>query len=297
MFTGMPASFDVEQRVGTVLQSCGKSTEKFVGDKHDLDVHHKTCSSQSYLCCAFIANEATTRIITMEDDDHNGCVNEDLIRGIDNVDNSMMESLFNLSAYVSGTNNDDNDDDESDDDDSYLQHGGRNNRQDAASHQWTYLTGSNRPAEVFIAIDGVNNRLLDRAREEVPSVLLKLKRKIGVRRNCNVRTMSPGDCLKAFMDPNFLGCMKAFVNLNMSNSNDLVSSSDITAFIRVELVISFCKLRTRDNVNVSTSLHKQFHHGLTSFFRFSCSPPSCRFLPPCTSIMEMYLTSHPPPLA
>ena len=73
----------------------------------------------------------------MEDDDHNGCVNEDLIRGIDNVDNSMMESLFNLSAYVSGTNNDDNDDDESDDDDSYSQHGGRNNRQDAASHQWT----------------------------------------------------------------------------------------------------------------------------------------------------------------
>jgi hypothetical protein len=112
LFTGMPASFDVERRVGKLLQSCGKSTEKFLGDKHDLDVHHKTHSSQSYLYCAFIANEATTSIITMEDDDHNGCVNEDLIGGIDDVDNSMMESLFNLSAYICGTNNDDNDDDE-----------------------------------------------------------------------------------------------------------------------------------------------------------------------------------------
>ena len=233
----------------------------------------------------------------MEYDDHNGCVNEDLIGGIDDVDNSMMESLFNLSAYVSGTNKDDNDDDESDDDDSYSQHGGRNNHQDAASHQWTYLTGSNRPVEVFISINGVDNRLLDRAREEDPSVLLKLKRKIGVRRDRDVRTLSTGDCLKAFLDPNFLGYMKAFVNSNMSNCNDLVSSSDIVAFIRVELMISFYKVRRRDNVSVSTSLHKQFHHGLTSFFRFSCSPPSCRFLPPCTSIMEMYLTSHPPPLA
>jgi hypothetical protein len=42
--------------------------------------------------------------------------------------------------------------------------------------------------------------------------------------------LSPGDCLKAkaFMDPNFLGYMKTFVNSNMSNSNDLVSSSDIS---------------------------------------------------------------------
>jgi hypothetical protein len=264
----MPASFDVERRVRKLLQSCGKSTEKFFGDKHDLDVHHKTHSSQSYLYCAFIANEATTSIITMEYDDHNGCVNEDLIGGIDDVDNSMMESLFNLSAYVSGTNKDDNDDDESDDDDSYSQHGGRNNHQDAASHQWTYLTGSNRPVEVFISINGVDNRLLDRAREEDPSVLLKLKRKIGVRRDRDVRTLSPGDCLEAFMDPNFLGYMKAFVNSNMSNSNDIVSSSDIIAFIRVELMISFYKVRTRDNVNVSTSLHKQFHQWTTQIFPF-----------------------------
>jgi hypothetical protein len=90
-------------------------------------------------------------------------------------------------------------------------------------------------------------------------VLLKLKRKIGVRRDRDVRTLSPGDCLKTFMDPNFLGYMKAFVNSNMSNSNDIVSSSDIIAFIRVELMISFYKVSTRDNVNVSTSLHKQFH--------------------------------------
>jgi hypothetical protein len=51
----------------------------------------------------------------MEDDDQNGCVHEDLIGGIDDVDNSMMKSLFKLSAYVSGPNSNDNDDDESND--------------------------------------------------------------------------------------------------------------------------------------------------------------------------------------
>ena len=99
-------------------------------------------------------------------------------------------------------------------------------------------------------------------------MLLKLKRKIGVRRDCDVRTSSPGDCLKAFMDPNFLGYMKAFVNSNMSNSNDIVSSSDIIAFSRVELMISFYKVRTRDNVNVSTSLHKQFQQWTNELFPF-----------------------------
>lgn len=182
----------------------------------------------------------------MEDDDQNGCVHEDLIGGIDDVDNSMMESLFNLSAYVSGPNSNSNDDNESDDEVPFSQQGGRNNRHNAAGNQWTYLTGSNRP-EVFISIDGVDTRLLDNAREEVPSVLLKLKKKIGVRRDRDVRTLSPGDCLGAFMDPNFLGYMKAFVNSNMSNSNDLVSSSDIIAFIRVELMISFYKVRSCDH--------------------------------------------------
>ena len=168
-------------------------------------------------------------------------MDEDLLIGgigVD-VDNSMMDRLFNLSAYVSGTNNDDdNDDDESDSD---SQQGGTNNRQDAA-RQWTYLTGSNRP-EVFISIDGVDKRLLDRAREEVPTVLLKVKRKIGVRRDRDVRTLSPGDCLKAFMDPVFLGYMKAFVNSNITTSNDIVSNSGIIAFIRVEVMISFYKVR------------------------------------------------------
>ncbi len=116
--------------------------------------------------------------------------------------------------------------------------------------------------------NSIDNRLLDRACEEVPSVLLKLKRNIGVRRDRDVRTLSPGDCLKAFMDPNFLGYMKAFVNSNMSNSNDIVLSSDIIAFIRVELMISFFKVRTRDNVNVSTSLHKQFHQWTNQLFPF-----------------------------
>jgi hypothetical protein len=181
-------------------------------------------------------------------DEQYGSVDDDLIGGMDeDVDNSMMETMFNLSAYLSGTNNeeDQHDNVESDDDAARQGGGARDNRHDAASRGWTYLTGSNQP-EVFVSIDGVDNRLLDRAREEIPAVLLKLKRKLGVRRDRDVRTMSPGDCLKAFMDPNFLGYMKAYINANMSNRNDLVSSSDIIAFIRVELMISFYKVRTRD---------------------------------------------------
>ncbi|KAI2500025.1 hypothetical protein MHU86_14480 [Fragilaria crotonensis] len=109
----------------------------------------------------------------MHDDDQYEGANEDLLGGIEDVDNSMMETMFNLSAYVSGSNNDE-DDDESDDDTS-VQHGVRTNCDDVASQGWTYLTGCNRP-EVSISIDGIDNRLLDRAREEVTVVLLNLKK-------------------------------------------------------------------------------------------------------------------------
>jgi hypothetical protein len=205
----------------------------------------------------------------MHDDDQYEGANEDLLGGIEDVDNSMMETMFNLSAYVSGSNNDE-DDDESDDDTS-SQRGLRNNCHDVASQGWTYLTGSNRP-DVSISIDGINNRLLDKAREEVPVVLRNLKKRIGSRRDRDVRTISPGDCLKAFMDPHFLGYMKAFINSNMRNSNDLVSSSDIIAFIRVELMISFYQVRTSD-INASLPCVFNLINGLTGNLPF-CSHPS-----------------------
>ncbi len=82
----------------------------------------------------------------------------------------MMETMLNLSAYASGSNNNEDNNVDSDDDAS-SQLGVRNNCQNAASQGWTHLTGSNRP-EVFISIDGVDNRVLDRARKEVPRVVL-----------------------------------------------------------------------------------------------------------------------------
>jgi hypothetical protein len=51
--------------------------------------------------------------------------------------------------------------------------------------------------------------LLDGAPEDFPAVLLNLKKKIDARHNRAVCTMSPGDCLTAFMDLDFLRYMKA----------------------------------------------------------------------------------------
>ena len=61
--------------------------------------------------------------------------------------------------------------------------------------------------------------MLERARQEVPAVLLKARGKISGKRYRDVCKLSPGDCLKAFMDPHFLGYMKAYINTNM-RSND-----------------------------------------------------------------------------
>lgn len=158
-------------------------------------------------------------------------------RGEDDVNSNMMEMMFDLSAYVSGRNDQD-DDDECDD-----ELGGTSNSGDTSGQGWTYLTGSNRP-EVFISVDGVDNRLLDRAREEVPAVLMNIKKKLGARRDRDIRLISPGDCLRAFMDPTFLGYMKAYINSHINNRNDDVSSSDIIAFIRIELMLSFYKVST-----------------------------------------------------
>jgi hypothetical protein len=131
-----------------------------------------------------------------------------LFGGVEDVDNNMIETMFDLSAYLSD-NEDEDDDINSDDDDCGGQpRDGRNHGQDLSSQRWTYLTGPDAP-EVSISIDGVDNPLLDRARQEVPAVLLKMKRKICGERYRDIGNFSPGDCLKAFMDPHFLGYMKS----------------------------------------------------------------------------------------
>jgi hypothetical protein len=172
------------------------------------------------------------------DDEQQGEDFNPLIGGVEDVDNHMIETMFELSAYVSDNGEEDVESD--DEGGGLLGRGTRNNGQDA-SRGWTYLTGTDRP-NVSISIDGVENRLLDRAREEVPAVLLKVKQKLSGKRHRDVGNLSPGDCLKAFMDPLFLGYMKAYINSNM-RSDDAVSSSDLIAFIRVELMISFYKVR------------------------------------------------------
>jgi hypothetical protein len=162
----------------------------------------------------------------MEEDDPN------YVGGIDDIDNKMMESLFDLSAYAS--NDDGGNDDESD---------SSSAGQSSSSQGWTYLVGNKAPA-VSISIDGVDLRLLEKARDEVPTVLDNIKRKVfGSKRYRDMSKVSPGDFLKAFMDPQLLGYLKTFINANMTS--DPVSSSDIIAFIRVELMLSFYKVGTK----------------------------------------------------
>ncbi len=60
--------------------------------------------------------------------------------------------------------------------------------------------------------------------------------------------VSPGSYLKAFMDPQLLGYLKTFINANMTS--DPISSSDIIAFIRVELM--FVILQGKNNVKTAT---------------------------------------------
>jgi hypothetical protein len=49
----------------------------------------------------------------------------------------------------------------------------------------------------------------------VPVVLLKMKLRICGKRYRDIDNFSTDDCLKAFMDPHFLGFMKSYINSNM----------------------------------------------------------------------------------
>ena len=75
-------------------------------------------------------------------------------------------------------------------------------------------------------------------------MLMKIKKKLGFRRDRNIHTLLPADCLKAFMDPAFLGYMIDYINSHINNRNDDISISDIIAFIRIALMLLFYKVST-----------------------------------------------------
>jgi hypothetical protein len=169
---------------------------------------------------------------------------DDYVDGTDeeDFDENMMETMFELSAYVSSNDeNNDNNEDGSDDDEN-----NNDNTNPARRNQqtgWTYLTpGDLREHPVVtISIDGVDQRLLVKAREEVPAVLNNIKAKLFGKRSRDMSKVSPADFLKAFMDPQLLGYMKAFINSN-GNSSNPVSTTEIMSFVRVELMLSFYKV-------------------------------------------------------
>ena len=135
----------------------------------------------------------------MDEDEQQEDVNP-LLGGVDNVDNNVIETMFDLlGAYLSDKANKDNIDSD------YDNSGGlpldARNHGHNVSQCWTYLTGPDTPEVSISPIDGVDNCLLDRACQEVPAVLLKMKRKICGKSYQDIGNFSPGDCLKAFVDP------------------------------------------------------------------------------------------------
>ena len=100
---------------------------------------------------------------------------------------------------------------------------------------WTFL--DNFP--VRVVIDSVDQDLLEQAREEVKIVMDRIRTKIFGRRRRppKLDTITPSQFLQAWMDGNLLAHMKTFINQNLTG--DPVSSSDIIAFVRVELMLSF----------------------------------------------------------
>jgi hypothetical protein len=171
--------------------------------------------------------------MTMDNPEGEQATEEDqnYVGGIDEVYNKMMESL-DLSAYAS--NGDGGHDDESN---------GSSAVSSLSSPCWTYLVGNRAPA-VCISIDGVDHRLLDKARQEVPTVLDNMKREFfGSKRRRDMNKVLSGSCLKAFVDPQLLGYFKTFIDTIMTN--DPVSSSDMIAFICGELMLSFYKVETK----------------------------------------------------
>ena len=227
--------FDEHTRVPTLFQLDCILVVSIFGDKHDTKKRFTTCFS--YPSIELITSLSGS---TMEDEEECNDDNDDLGGVGGDVDDNMMDSLFKLSAYVSDNDNDKEDESDADNEDFPTLLPRRNGSD--ASHGWTYLTGDALAPDVAISIDGVDHRLLARARKEVPAVLDKIKRKLFGKRHRDMSKVLPGDFLKAFMDPHLLGYMKAFINNNMSSSNP-VTSAEILAFIGVEFMLLFYKVR------------------------------------------------------
>ena len=95
----------------------------------------------------------------------------------EDFDENMMETVFELSAYVT-TNDENNDDNEDESDDDENNNANANTARQNQQTGGTYITpGDIREHPVVtISIDGVDQRLLvSKAREEVPAVLNKIK--------------------------------------------------------------------------------------------------------------------------
>src|SRR5690349_22075588 len=122
----------------------------------------------------------------------------------DTEDSYLLEEMYNLSGSLSDDNN------------------------DCDCNDWTPVP----VAEMPISIDGVAERLLKVALEEVPILLMNVKRKLFGGRNRDMTKVPQGKFLDARLDPVMLGLMKGFINSNISS--DPGSNSDITSFIRVE---------------------------------------------------------------
>ena len=78
------------------------------------------------------------------------------------------------------------------------------------------------------------------ARNEVPIVLNRLRVKLFGGRVRHLHNIAPARFLEAWMDANLLGHVKQFINKNLSG--DAVSNSEILAFIRIELMLSFYRV-------------------------------------------------------
>jgi hypothetical protein len=100
----------------------------------------------------------------------------------------------------------------------------------------------------------------------------------GKKKNRDMSQVSPGDFLRALMDPTLLGLMKTFRNKNIL-SRDPASSSNIIAFLRVELVLSFYKSRW-------SKCEDRSHHDKVRISRLDY-----RFPPRCTLILSMLVPS------
>ena len=95
-----------------------------------------------------------------------------------------------------------------------------------------------RDYETSIEVDSVDQHLLDVARSEIPIVLARLEAKMFGGRTRNLNNVPTLKFLQAWMDANLLGHIKQYINKNML-SGDPVSISEILAFLRVELMLSF----------------------------------------------------------